>query len=288
MIVAVVAIISFFATSNLRAYHNAKTLCEEENYKEAIEKFSDLDEYKDSKKLLEKCKKLYAIQTDKTAPQISGLEENFVIEITCGTEFNLNEYLKDKITITDDVTTNLEEYYTDCDEEVYDSISGKVNTMIAGEFPVELSAKDEAGNVGTLGLNLKLNPVRVTKETPNPIVYDGEYGTVAIKSFQHGFIEGMDQYKIEFDISNETEDDMVVYLSTSSTFINDYQVGAYYTISSITSGKRGIMDGHIYEQDIPDDIGDYSTIESVVCLSKGEDENSYFRIPIIFEVNVSR
>ena len=61
---------------------------------------------------------------------------------------NLNEYLKDKISISDNVTMDLKEYYTECDEKVYDSISGKVDTCYSGEFPVKLSTKDEAENGG--------------------------------------------------------------------------------------------------------------------------------------------
>ena len=74
--------------------------------------------------------------------------------------------LKIKFLISDDVTVDLKEYYTECDEKVYDSISGKVDTCYSGEFPVKLSAKDEAGNEGSLDFVLKLNPVHVTKENP--------------------------------------------------------------------------------------------------------------------------
>lgn len=285
--VVVASLVGYFATSNIRAYNKGKELYSQKKYKEAIEKFSDLDDYKDSKKLLEKSKKMYAIQTDKTNPKIEGLESGSVIEVQCGTQFNLNEYLKDKISISDDVTVDLKEYYTECDEKVYDSISGKVDTCYSGEFPVKLSAKDEAGNEGSLDFVLKLNPVHVTKENPHPVVYDGEYGTITIKDFKHGDIYGKSQYYVEFEITNNTEESMLVYLS-SDTFINDYQVGAYYTITDIAAGKKGTMESHIYEEDIPDDIGNYSIIESNVGIAKNVEEGGYYNIPIIFDVNVSQ
>ena len=52
--VVVASLIGYFATSNIRAYNKGKELYSQKKYKEAIEKFSDLDDYKDSKKLLEK------------------------------------------------------------------------------------------------------------------------------------------------------------------------------------------------------------------------------------------
>lgn len=282
----VASLIGYLVTSNIRAYSKGKELYSQKKYKEAIEIFSDLNDYKDSKELLEKSQKMYAIQTDKTNPVIEGLEAGSVIEVQCGTQFNLNEYLKDKISISDNVTMDLKEYYTECDEKVYDSISGKVDTCYSGEFPVKLSTKDEAENEGSLDLVLKLNPVHVTKENPHPVVYDGEYGTIKIKDFKYGDIYGMKQYYIEFDIDNKTSDDMLVYL-TRDTFINDYQIGAYYTITSIAGGKKGTMESHIYNEDIPQNIGKYSIIESNVGIAKNQEDGSYYRIPIIFDVNVS-
>lgn len=58
-------------------------------------------------KIIRKIQKDVAIQTDKTNPKIEGLESGSVIEVQCGTQFNLNEYLKDKISISDDVTVDL-------------------------------------------------------------------------------------------------------------------------------------------------------------------------------------
>lgn len=48
------------------------------------------------------------------------------------------------------------------------------------------------------------------------------------------------------------------------------------------------MESHIYEEDIPDDIGDYSIIESNVGIAKSVEEGGYYYIPIIFDVNVSQ
>ena len=218
----VASLIGYFATSNIRAYSKGKELYSQNKYKEAIEIFSDLNDYKDSKNYWEKSKKMYAIQTDKTNPVIEGLEAGSVIEVQCGTQFNLNEYLKDKISISDNVTMDLKEYYTECDEKVYDSISGKVDTCYSGEFPVKLSTKDEAENEGSLDLVLKLNPVHVTKENPLPVVYDGEYGTIKIKDFKYDDKYGKNEYRVIFDIENKTSNDMIVCLG--ETFINDYQI----------------------------------------------------------------
>lgn len=49
-------------TSNYRNYHSAMKLFEHEQYQESLDKFVKLNEYKDSKKMVEKCK--YELSTD--------------------------------------------------------------------------------------------------------------------------------------------------------------------------------------------------------------------------------
>ena len=60
---------------------------------------------------------------------------------------------------------------------------------------------------------------------------------------------------------------MLVYLS-GDTFINDYQIPAYYIIESIASGKKGEMESSISDEDIPKEVGKYSIIESHVNCQK--------------------
>lgn len=254
--------------------------------KEKIENYSVLQEAE--KKLPELEKKL-AIQNDTTPPVFSGMEEKEIIKVKYGTKFNLNAYLADKIAITDDISGQITEYYIELDSDVYDNETGDLDTEYYGEFPITLSAKDEAGNERKIALILILDPIHVTKKNPHPTVYDGEYGTVKIKSFKHGEISGKDGYEVVFDVKNDTDQSMIVFLP-SSTSINDYQVGAVSTMTHISSGKRGVMDSTIYDSEIPSDIGKYSTIESDVCFKEewGPLSDVYYSIPIIFDVNVSK
>lgn len=283
-IIVIAAIAIYFVTGNKRKYSKAIELYNQKNYEEAIKLFSDLNEYENAEDYLEKSNKLYAIQNDKTAPIINGIEKDSKIKVKCGTNFNLNEYLQDKIKVSDDVTKENLQYVISCDEDVYDKNTGAINTGYWGEFPIEISSTDEAGNVGTLDLVLKLNPVRVTKKNPTPVVYDGEYGTIKISSFSHGTYYGMDEYLVVFDIENKTDEYMLANLS-NSTFINDYQVGSYYTEGGVAPNRKGTMESHIYDSDIPDDIGDYSFIESAVVLSEDDEGDNYLYVPIIFEMS---
>lgn len=284
VVIALVLVAVYVASGNARKYSKAVELYNQKNYEEAIQIFSTLDDYKDAKDYLEKSNKFYAIQNDKNAPIIEGLEENSKIKVKCGTPFNLNEYLQDKIKISDDVTKESLSYSISCDESIYDKNTGEINTGYWGSFPVEISATDEAGNVGKLNLKLKLNPIRVTKKNPNPVVYDGEYGTIKINNFSHVNYYGIDEYLVVFDIENKTDEYMLATL-TGNTFINDYQVGSYYSEGGVAPNKKGTMESHIYDSDIPEGIGDYSSIESEVSLLNSNGGEGYLYIPIIFDIN---
>lgn len=250
--------------------------------KEKVENYSVLQE---AEKKLPELEKELAIQNDKTPPTFSGMKENEVIKVKCGTTFNLNDYLADKITITDDVTEGKLEYQTELDEKIYESITGKVDTQYSGEYPIILSSKDEAGNEGKFNLKLKLSPIHVTKKNPTPTVYDGEYGTIKIKSFEHDDKYGSSEYRVTFDVTNKTDKYMVVCI-TGDTYINDFQIPTYNTEGSIAPGKRGYQESSFYDSEIPEDVGKITTIESDVGLKSGDEY--FFFIPIILDVNVSK
>ncbi len=238
-------------------------------------------------KQLPTLEKQFAIENDKTAPTFAGLEDGATIEVKGGVEFNLDEYLGEKLKVTDDVTEGQLDYHIDCESDAYDSATGSFDTQSAAEYPVTLVAKDEAGNEGKLGLVVKVVPIRVTKDDPTPLIYEGEYGTIRVKGFVHDTRYEIPAYYLDLEVANSSDKTIVAYLFSSYTAINNQQVGAYYVDNSIPSGYTGVMECEIHDSDIPDGIGEYSSIESLVGIAEAGSGSALYRIPISLDVNIS-
>ena len=276
-----ISVIIIGCSSEKRYYNKGVKAQENKNYEEAIENFTQAGDYEDSKDRLTECTHLNDVANDKVAPSIMGLEEK--IDITCGTEFNLNDYISERIKVEDNITKDIKEYSISSDE-VYDRGSGIINTMENGEHEVIVTAKDEAGNKGETKFILSINPVLVTKDNPEPVIYDGEYATVKLKSFNHGEIfeySGMIGYYAKFDVENKCDEPITVYWS-SHTSINDYQVSPSYKISSVAAGKKGTTFTFFEDKDIPEEAGNFSQIDSIVCIIKDNEDKALFRIPTTF------
>lgn len=224
---------------------------------------------------------------DKTPPEIGGIED--VVEVQCGTEFNLTEYLDSNIKISDDSDEDID-YKVKCNKKVYDNKTGEIDTSQFGEYPVTVTATDAAENTTDVKFTLKLNPIHVTKENKNPVIYDGEYGTIKFVSAAHGYIDGIDQYQFILDVENNTDTTVDVYFGSSSTTINKYQTGAYYTVAPIGAGNRGKAEINIYDEDIPEDVGTIREIVTAVAMTEDVDEEpdgtKYVRVPMIIDVDV--
>lgn len=254
------------------------------DYETAIEYFNKAKGYEDSKERISECEHAVAVLQDKTPPVISGLDDK--IDVTCGTDFNLNDFIAEKILIEDDVTQNITDYSISC-EKVYDRGTGKIDTTIDGEYVVSISSKDEANNVGEKNITLALIPVQVTKDNPNATIYDGEYGVIKVKTFKHGEIyeySNMYGYYVVFDVENKLDEAMDVYWSMY-TSINDYQVTPYYEMISVAPGKKGTAFSYFEDSSIPEEAGNFSQIDAIVCIKTASDEESFFRIPTTFYTN---
>ena len=226
-----------------------------------------------------------AVEGDSTAPEIEGMEEDTVIEVTCGTAFDLSAYLSERIVVSDDVTSDGLEYRIDCDDILFDRPPGALNTQISGDYPVTLSAQDEAGNIAELHLTVRLLPIHVTRDDPSPVVYDGEFGTISVSRFSRGWFYGNYCYFIVFDVTNNTNEPMRVCLKSALTVINGTQIGAYYFDNFIPPGVNGKMECEVLISDIPFADGEYGAIESSVCLFVEQDGEDYYYIPIVFDVD---
>ncbi|MBQ6524153.1 MAG: hypothetical protein IJI12_05775 [Atopobiaceae bacterium] len=256
-----------------------------EEQKGQVSNYATLEE---AQKQLPQLKKQYAIENDKTAPTFTGLEDGTVIDVKGGSEFNLSKYLTGKLSIIDDVTEGPIKYRTDCESEAYDSITGKFDTQSVGQYPVKLVATDEAGNEAVFSLTVSISPIHVTKDDPTPVVYDGEYGVVKVVGFTHDSSYGQPEYHLILEVENKTDKSIEVALASPYTTINKYQVGAYTVVNSIPSGTIGKMESLIDDANIPNEVGNYSTIESKVSFYEAGNDDAFYRIPIVLDVNVSQ
>lgn len=288
----------FAGDANIRAtYSEAEELFKNEDYEKASEMYGQILEYEDAAEKKELSEHLLKVKNDTTAPKISGIKPNEKLSITCGTKFNLKEYLDDNIKITDDVSGGIKEYdirvikdvVDDVTEKsLYNSASGEITTIVDDVLEFEISAKDSAGNEAVVKISIELLPVHLSMENPKPVIYDGEYGLIQIQNFQHGYIYGLNQYLITFYVENKTSDPMVVHLA-ADTSINDYQVNIWrYLPDVISAGKKGIVEDYIADDDIPDYLKDYPQIETTICLRKDEmDEHSYYRVPLLIDIDAA-
>lgn len=277
-------------------YSEAEELFKAEDYEKASEMYGQIPEYEDSAEKKEQSEHLLKVKNDTTAPKISGIKPNEKVSITCGTEFNLKEYLDDNIKITDDVSGEIKEYDIRVIKDVvdvvtgksvYDSASGKITTIVDDMLEFEISAKDSAGNEAVVKMDIELLPVHLSAENSRPVIYDGEYGLIQIQDFQHGYVYGRDQYLITFYVENKTSEPMIVHLADTS--VDNYQVDSgRYLPGVISAGKRGIIDNSITDDDIPTDLRDYPQIETLVCLRKDDmDEHSYYRVPLLIDIDAA-
>lgn len=223
---------------------------------------------------------------DTEAPVIKVDDSALSIEQNCGTELNLKDYFKDKVEVTDNVDKDLS-YKISANKDYYEKKSGDVDTEEVAEFKGKITAIDKTGNKTSKEFSVKLNPIVVSVDNRTPLVYDGKYGKITVLSFRHGYIDGMDQYQIRFEVENRMDESIAVYLPNNNTSINNYQINAYYSDISITPGLTGIMECDIYEEDIPDSVGHYTQINTYACIAKEGDKKSFFGIPMILNVDAA-
>ena len=261
-------------------YNKAQKLYENEEYGKAEKIYSKISGYKHSDRKAKECKHLDAVQHDKEAPTITGIDSGSQVSVDFGADFNLNEYLSSTIKISDNVSDNISTYNIETQEKIY-SGDGKIDTMFPGDYDVKVTAKDEAGNEGTLKFRLTINPLRITPENPTPVVYDGQYGKVQITSVRYGTEAGTTGYHITFHIENRSGGDLGAWLYNAA--VNGNQITTYHDISIIGADLSGDMDSNIYEEDLAV-AGTYSEISSSVGIGAdawgGQD---YESIPIIIE-----
>lgn len=114
---------------------------------------------------------------DREAPVISGIDS--VIELDCGTKFNLEDYLNENVDITDETDDGSVQYKLSelehtikCSGDVYNADTGEFNTEQFGNYNVELSVKDESNNNTTFAFTIKLNPLHINSSLEEVVEMD--------------------------------------------------------------------------------------------------------------------
>ena len=168
-----------------------------------------------------------------------------------------------------------------CESSAYDSRTGIVSTQQVRDIPVTLVAEDESGNEAKIDAVIRIVPIRVTSDNRNPVVYDGELGTVTIGSLYRGSYG----YEVTLDYSNTADESMIAIFSGHGTSINGIQVPFYYADNFLPSGVTGTFNCTIYYEDIPDDIGEFTQIDTSVVLATYHEDEEQYRIPVVIDVS---
>ncbi|WP_418750584.1 hypothetical protein [Frisingicoccus sp.] len=266
-------------------YEKAVKYQEDQEYESAIEYFKKVGEYEDSNERLKECEILYAIQTDTTVPVVEGIKEGEVVELEFGQDFNLENYLKDTINITDNVSGKITQYLINTSESIFDAKTANIDTNKPGEYEVKVTASDEAGNEAEIKFILKIKPLHITRDNMTPVIYEGDYGKIKLSNIRYGTEWGITGYRLTFDIENNTDNEMAVLLG--ATYINDYGINAYTDISSVAPGKKGSMDSYIRDEEITSEMENFTQIESNIFVSTNVMlGKSYLQIPVVIDRDV--
>ena len=99
------------------------------------------------------------------------------VEMDCGTEFNVLDYLKKNITITNqngDVDYQLDDldYTIDCDDSVYDSETGEYNTEKYGKHKVALVLPGDSVDGNNVVFNVKVDPFEMESTVEDTVEMD--------------------------------------------------------------------------------------------------------------------
>lgn len=193
-----------YMNSDYAKYKKATQSYEDKNYEVAAEQYKELKDYKDSEKMYEEASHLDAVQKDKTAPEIYYSSVN----LEEGDEFDSETFVKDKVIAKDEVSGEVE-----CK-----MVSSDVNADKAGEYIIEVSAEDEAGNVQTKEVsvnvkkkytakNLKESVASIFVDNKIPSLYDVEYNEDSQVLYVSIMKEGMAEASVYASIHSLVKQD---------------------------------------------------------------------------------
>ena len=271
-------------------YSQGTALMNEGNYSGAKECFESIPDYEDASELIAECEHQIAVKNDTTAPVISGVNEGEIIEAKFNEDFNLKDYLAGIVKVEDDISESVE-YKITTSSKIYDPDNGKIDTLQDGSFDFSINSSDEAGNKSTVNFQVYIDAtLYITAETEFPVVlYSNELGEYYLNSVKHysdwesapDYLEG---YYLQIEMMNGMDVDALCYFGKA--YLNDYRVPVYTDSSKpIAPGKKGIINSHIYDDDITESMQGFEKIECSFMIAD-EDKNVFFERPVVIDSSV--
>lgn len=145
-------------------YNNGLAAMKKGQYAYALKCFEQIPNYKDTSDLKNECQHTIDVKMDTTAPVISGIKEDDVLEVGHGEKFNLKEYLSNKISIEDNVSGEINDFSLNLpDEDIYDSDTGEIDSRKSGTYAFSISAVDEAKNEAVIHFSVRVKNEYVEK-----------------------------------------------------------------------------------------------------------------------------
>ena len=247
-------------------YEYANQLVKSKKYSDALDQYKQIPTYSDVPECIKSTEHLIDVQNDKTSPVIYGINENEVIEIDYNTAFNIKDYINEKVTLEDNVSSDVNLNIV-ADPKVLND-DGNVNTNTPGEFPFGITVTDEAGNKGKVSFVVKIDDtIYVTIDNPNPIVYEGEYGKVTLQKCTYKNNWGNPLYEFEFLVENKSNINLSIVFSDA--YIDNYSVGTSGSAGSVEPGRQGVEDTSFWDKDIPEDKKNFTEVECIFSLRQG-------------------
>ena len=177
-----------------------------------------------------------------------------LIEMDCGTPFNVKDYLKEHVSLSNqsgDAQYQLDDFdYTiDCDESVYNANTGTFDTTKFGEFPIKFTIESESFDNNTVSFKVKLNPKKKKKGayTYEEGISSTGYDYIGFCEYKNTSSEDLKVNSIEFkyfdkdDImigSNDMPDYSLEYVKSGAS---GYAMDTYSSFNSSISSPDEIV-----------------------------------------------
>lgn len=206
-----------FYNSDYSKYNRATKAYNNKDYVAAADGFKKLLNYKDAEEMYKTAIHKEDVRNDKTAPEITVDEDSILLEN--GDDFNTNEWVKKHVQYTDSVSTDLK-----CD------VKSDVDTEKTGDYTIDISCIDEAGNKATKTISVKVQMKYVD------IMYLASYNMIedAKNAEDYGNLIRSVWYNAIF---KKDDSETNIYTKKNGTFVSDFNdaLGNLFNDSDFTS-----------------------------------------------------
>lgn len=292
VLVIAVIIAALMLTKDLRTYQAGVRAMEKGDYTLAAEQFSKVPDYRDAAQKGEQSQHLLLVAYDKDAPVISGIPSDSSVEVEYDSSFNLLDYLKENLDITDEVSGRIDTFLvlpvSDNALEVYHEEDGSFRTDVGGRFDFLISAADEAGNEASCPVEIFIDDtiyVNAGDEFPK-VIYQGKYGTITLDSIEESKPYYNTGYCFYATLSFENGSEHRLQTWMRNAYFNGIKTNMYHPLAnSIDPGKKGSTYSYIDEDEMTEEMKPFEYFEAAFQIAD-EDNDVIFERPIRIDVGV--